>query len=900
MTSTSKKSGQARATLRAQAFRLSPIAAGCAALVFSSGTVYAQAAADQNLETVVVTGIRKGIEDAISVKKNADSIVESISAEDIGKLPDNSIAESIARLPGLAAQRVGGKSQTISIRGMSGDFSGTLLNGREQVSTGDNRAVEFDQYPSELLSGVTIYKTPDAGLIGQGLSGTVDMQTVRPLNFPKRVLAVNARVDHNSLGKLNAGSKSDGNRINMAYIDQFANRTFGVAIGFAHLDNPSQYQRYNSWGYPNSGAAGGALVSGGNEYKTFSGTQKRDSFMSVLEWKPSAKYTSTLDLYYSKFDESVIDRGLVVGTEWGAHSGLLNPVVQNGLLVGGTWTGVKPVIWNELQRRKDDITAVGWNNKFKFAEGWSAVADVSHSKAKRKESILEAYAGTIGTTDTFTFANNGEGRPISSMGLNYADPSITKLTDSAGWNQDGYVKYLNVTDELNAFHLAATRDMEGMFSSLEAGLHYADREKKKDVPESLLFLKSAPTDLTGSPLLLSPTSLSGNGLNGSVLAWNVAGAADTLYNFVTKNHPDIYNKNWTVNEKVATAFAKATIDTTLGMFPLRGNVGVQLVNTDQSSTAYAVDKNSGTSDANRVAYTRTDGKKYNDVLPNLNLAMVLADDQTVRLGAGKQIARARLDQLRASRNVSFDQTKQVFSGDGGNPNLDPFRAYAIDLSYEKYFGNKGYVSLATFQKNLKSYIYKQKVLADFSGLPLSASNGLTPVSNFGLFESPFNGQGGKMKGVELTASIPFSLFSSTLDGFGVIASHSLTSSSVKPNGPGDSMPLPGLSRKVDNLTTYFEKYGFSARASVRRRSAFVGEVEGFGADRELVYVAPERIVDVQLGYEIGSGAMKGLSFLIQVNNLTNAPYKEYYGTPDKLKQYSRYGSTTLLGLSYKL
>ena len=97
-----------------------------------------------------------------------------------GKLPDVSIGESIARLPGLAAQRVAGRAQVISVRGLSPDFATTLLNGREMVSTGDNRSVEFDQYPSELLSGVTVYKTPDAGLVGQGLSGTLDMQTVRP------------------------------------------------------------------------------------------------------------------------------------------------------------------------------------------------------------------------------------------------------------------------------------------------------------------------------------------------------------------------------------------------------------------------------------------------------------------------------------------------------------------------------------------------------------------------------------------------------------------------------------------------------------------------------------------------------------------------------------------------
>lgn len=206
----------------------------------------AEATAEQNqqadateLDTVVVTGIRRGIESAISVKRDSTSIVEAISAEDIGKLPDVSIAESLARLPGLAAQRVAGRAQVISVRGLSPDFSTTLLNGREMVSTGDNRSVEFDQYPSELVSGVTVYKTPDAGLVGQGLSGTVDMQTVRPLSFDAPVGAVGIRGQRNSLGNA-ADASAYGERINASYITQNEARTFGFSIGYSHSTTPVQ------------------------------------------------------------------------------------------------------------------------------------------------------------------------------------------------------------------------------------------------------------------------------------------------------------------------------------------------------------------------------------------------------------------------------------------------------------------------------------------------------------------------------------------------------------------------------------------------------------------------------------------------------------------------------------
>ncbi|MEL7298206.1 MAG: TonB-dependent receptor plug domain-containing protein, partial [Pseudomonadota bacterium] len=180
--------------LRRTALSLAVAAALPGALTMAP-TAFAQddVADDGIIEEIVTTGFRRSLENSRALKMDSESIVEAISAEDIGKLPDISIAESLARLPGLAAQRLNGRGQVISIRGLSPDFSTALLNGRPQVSTGDNRGVEFDQYPSELLSAAVVYKTPDAALIGQGLAGTVDLQTVRPLKYGRRSIAGNVR-----------------------------------------------------------------------------------------------------------------------------------------------------------------------------------------------------------------------------------------------------------------------------------------------------------------------------------------------------------------------------------------------------------------------------------------------------------------------------------------------------------------------------------------------------------------------------------------------------------------------------------------------------------------------------------------------------------------------------------
>ena len=184
----------------------------------------------QSNDAIIVTGIRRGIQTSIDTKRREQGIVEAVSAEDIGKLPDISIAESIARLPGIAAQRVNGRAQVISIRGLAPDFTTTLLNGRQQASSGDNRAVEFDQYPSELLASVVIYKTPDANIAGFGLSGTADLRTVRPLNFKNRTVAVNVRGEMNGGGKLNDDVKNWGGRASISYIDKITPE-LGFAVG---------------------------------------------------------------------------------------------------------------------------------------------------------------------------------------------------------------------------------------------------------------------------------------------------------------------------------------------------------------------------------------------------------------------------------------------------------------------------------------------------------------------------------------------------------------------------------------------------------------------------------------------------------------------------------------------
>ncbi|WP_460760181.1 TonB-dependent receptor [Lysobacter fragariae] len=847
----------------------------------------------KTLDTVVVTGIRAAIESAIETKQTSTSIVESVSSEDIGKLPDTSIADSIARLPGLTAQRFGSRPQEINIRGFAGDFSTALLNGREQVSLGNNRGVEFDQYPSELTNKVIVYKTPDAALIGQGLSGTVDLRTVRPLDFDHQVIAVNLRGDMNKLDE-----NVRGDRYSISYIDQFADHTVGLALGYAHLNNPGQGHTFESWGYD------GGLLNGANIWDSEFDNQ-RDGFMGVLEFKPNDMYSSTLDLFYSKFDKEETKRGFQFSLQ-GWTGAALNGRTDNanGTATSAQFSNVNfGVIRNDFNAAHDDLFAIGWNNKLRINDHWTVTADVSASSAKRDERILETYARLQTADNNVSIQFNPNGYFDFDFGVDMTDPANFRLMDPGGWGGDraqaGYLKDFTVKDDLTSLRVDLERTFDtGIFSSLKFGANLTERTKSRASDENTLCLTVGCTDNTGIPV--PPQYLTDSNLNFAGVSFLGMDPLELLHNVYftkPKDHPDISNKNWSVDERVSTFYLQGNINTDLGPIPVKGNVGVQVVHADQSSTGVA------TFAGTALSEPATRGAAYTDYLPSLNLSFQLPADQYVRFGASRQMARPRMDQMRGNANYGYDQTQQTWNGSGGNPALKPWLADAYDLSYEKYFGGtKGYVSAAYFYKNLKTYIYDDiNTNFDFSQLPIPAGQIPANVTSYtGTFSEPKNGNGGNIKGFELAGSIPFDMLWSPLEGFGLQATYSATKSAIQPLGPTfPTEPLPGLSKYVSNVTLYFERWGFSARASQRHRSQFVGEVQGFGGDRTKIHFGGESVTDLQFGYSFNDGPLKDLSLLLQVNNLENEPYKTNFGSDDRPNNFSEFGRTYLFGVNYK-
>ncbi|GAA4778170.1 TonB-dependent receptor [Novosphingobium ginsenosidimutans] len=875
---------------------------------------------------IIVTGFRASLETAVNKKKTSEVIVESISAEDIGKLPDASIAESIARLPGLTSQRLSGRSNSISIRGFAPDFSTTLLNGREQTSTGDNRAVEYDQYPSEVVSQVNVYKTPMASLIGQGLSGTVDMRTIRPLDAGKQILTIGARGSYADLGKLNAGSKDFGYRVNALYVDQFADDTIGIALGASYVDEPYQIQEFNAWGYPTD--AGDAVIGGSKSYVT-STQLTRFGLNGTLQWKPSSTFTTTLDAFYTDFKDDQIKRGIELPLYWSAAT-LSNPTRSNKFITAGQYNGVKGVVRNDVFQRNAKLYSFGWNNKYEGDDGWKAVLDLSYSKTDRNELNLESYSGTgrnaVGATDTIRFTSGTEGTVFAPT-LNYGDYNLILLTSPQGWGgnqtapngttiingQDGYYNDRIVKDEIWQARAEISKDLDGFISSVQVGANYTDRSKNL-VPDEYFLGLTANTNGTTSVAVpsqfrLGTTNLSFLGL-GPMISYDPLALLDAgIYKLVPNAYGDVAVKSYAVSEKILTPYLQANLKGTLGSADLTGNIGVQANFTEQKSVgASATYLGALPNGAPNIGVrTQSDSVRYTDILPSLNLSLRFPNDMVIRFAAAREIIRPRMDDMKNSLNFSYTFATvggvptAFITGGSGNPDLRPWRANAIDLTFEKYFGTKGYLALQLFYKDLKSYVYNQDIDIPASELVLAPPPPGIAVAPVAKINVPINGKGGELYGVELAGTLPFDTLSQALSGFGITGGVSYTETKILPNPGGKAEDLPGYSKWVANGTLFFEKGGFNVRGSIRYRSTFVGEVSGFAANRVRRRAAPETIIDAQIGYDFQPGsALEGLSLYIQGQNLTNEPF--ITTNPGDVRQvidYQRYGRRFLAGFNYK-
>ena len=719
----------------------------------------------EDLEIIEVRGFSRSLIQSLNQKRFSDTVSEQISADDLGALPDISMADALTRLPGISAVRTGGQAAQINIRGLSGGFVFSTLNGREQVSTSGSRSIEFDQYPSELISSAAVYKSPKASLIEGGVAGTVELETASPLNNDQtHKFVANVRGMYNDRASEVSDATEFGDRISFSYQGKYLDDTLGVALGYARLFQPSVATQFIGLAYNDTkdvdGAANdtnGPLANPENEYisegfelQHLGGEETRNGYLAAIEWAPADNFKLKGDAFLSRFDKESFARGLRVKLG-GPTAAYANAQLDGNAVIGAavnrtsqSYTRVEIV--NDDNQDFDEVDSFGVNADWQVTDRLSVNADVSLSRAKSnfRNGLLWSLVAEDANAETPVFDNN-VAINYQLNGLNLPDVGFNQAAAFSDIDRVMVSKYGiypdQTEDEVTAFRLDFKYELESdIFSSVEFGARYSDREysRKRSVFE---YGNDGAFSATQPPLRLTddmasvvdwqgefsyfPSYLAidldkalnawfPDGTPEPVQTWGNADGVDDAQGYTT-NYSWSVLQSGSVFEDVLAAYVMVNINTQIAGLDLSGNVGLRRVETDQSATVLenvAGDARLGAQNivdengiVNDLYAPNVLGTKYTDYLPSLNLNLQLNDNSLVRFAAAKVMSRAPINRLAgdASANVSDDG---VINGSStNNPFLKPFYADQYDLSYEYYFeeGN-GTIAAALFYKNIDSFV----------------------------------------------------------------------------------------------------------------------------------------------------------------------------------------------------
>jgi iron complex outermembrane recepter protein len=917
--------------------------------------------ANENLlQPVVISGFVSSLQNSIAIMKNSNSIVEAVSAEEIGKLPGSSIADALGRLPGVAMQEVNGRPQDITCHGMGPDFVTTTFDGALETSTGNNRGVEFDVYPSSWFKTIEVKMTPEASLFNQGMACTVDMQTIEPLDEKGREFTVNGDYSWMSPSTLmpGPGVSNQGHDVNFIYTDQFFDHTFGVNFGVDLYRLPANINYQGPWGYPTEG---GNLIVGGSKNYNFSDTLNRDAYLATFEFRPSSAYSSTVDLTYSDSKEPEQAKGAELPLFVYGSADLTSVNTVNGFDQSGTFTNVWPVIRNDYNNYSNYQYNALWRNHFKFSDSWTGDLDANYNRAERTDIFLESYSGfgydgpaNSGTVPQLTGSFNED--PDGQLNVTSPD-SLTSavLTDPQGWGaganlaQAGFINTPHIEDELANVTASATHFFNnGPISSVAFGADHTQRQKTFNIQQDFLVLSGGPNGC----LLLScgatkSAPIPASAIEGTTdaLGWMGLGP-EVLYNPFALiaggqlvEYPTFMSSlpippNWLVREGDTDGYLQFNIDTTLGnSVGLRGNFGVQIAHTSQDSAGARPAAGAVTGGSVPVTLIpQFGGTNYTRVLPSLNLVFSFPGDNDARLSVARTMTRPLMENLNDSQVVSGNVTQLsgtnpslgYFSASGGNPQLLPYMATNYNMSLEHYFtgmtdlncsgslkgselclNRTGYVQFSGYYLNLTDYVNPS--LGTLTNFAPFVSSYLTPTqasslgTTYGFSAIPQNNGVGHIEGLQLATNLPLGDLTHYLHDFGVLASANRTLSHVVYGNDTTPTTIEGLSKWVEQYTFYFQHGGLQASVSDTRRTNFLGQAFGISASEVYDYFRGTSTVDAQLSYTFSSGMWNGLTLSATGTNLGGTGEAAYQnGDPRQVISFERLNRLYSVGFSYTL
>jgi iron complex outermembrane receptor protein len=876
---------------------LAPGRAGAQAAPVPAGAASAPApaAATPEVQRVEVTGLRASLEASLAQKRRADSVVEVVTADDIGKLPDKNVADAVQRVPGVnIASSAGGEggfseNDRVSIRGTSPSLTQTLINGHA-VASGDwfildqqgvvGRSVSYSLLPSEIVKSVTVAKSQTADLPEGGVAGAVDIQTRHPLDFrqPLTVEASLQAIHADLAGKTDPQLSALANWRNDA-------GTLGVLLQAFSETRHERRDGIETFGYgtidPGSAAAtahpelAGVLVPYGINSALFEQTRKRTGGLVDLQVKPTEALTLDLNGFYSKLDASNYNRSF-----YSQPAGIVAAAVpdtwkvENNTLVAASFSPAAVAAGIAATRQNDpgdlfqavpaevdqlyrphegaetyyaDATA-----KYRASDALTLVADLGYTHGVGRTPNEYGYSAGIGLDGStgMNYALHGMGAPD----LSFPGGDVANFTSSA-FTEGGAHDQVFTYDSERYGSLDAELALDhGIWESAKFGLRYAEHSRHTAWPvndscqaQPCDFTENAPRPAWGGQTYPGNFG-SGFGATGGTLThvWQLSpGAVQGWVEQYANDGGFASTENWPAEFSVKERDSAAYGMVNLAGDHWRGNVGVRVVRTHQESVSN-LSSADNPGDNSHGGFTPTlTTHSFTDVLPSANFKFDLTKELVGRLAVARTMARADYSALAGA--VSLDDT--LHTGSGGNPDLKPVRSTNYDATLEWYFAPKSLLSVGVFYMDISSYV-------DYGVSRASYFDTTHHAQATYEITSPVN-ISAKDKGLELG-------WQQALWGnFGAIANYTYTDGSTS-----SGAEMVGNSKHTYNLQAYYDDDVFSARLAYTYRSAFLAGLNSSFAQHE------DAAGD--LAASINYKWSRNLSFTFDALNLNN-PTLKYYG-----------------------
>jgi iron complex outermembrane receptor protein len=881
---------------------LTPIATAVAILITGSGMAYAQQASDQNkdMTVVTVTGVRAALEQSLNQKRNADSLVEVITAEDVGKMPDKSVADSLQRVPGVSVATAGGteggfgENDRVSLKGTPSNLALTTLNGHT-VSSGDwyisnitsgGRSVSYSMFPSELIGRVTVHKSSQANLIEGGASGNVDIETRKPLSFKKPFTL---------MGSIE-GVYSEGSKKKDAQFSALANwkneqNNMGVLVQV--FDEKRTLRRMGQeflwWDKVTPGIAPDwikahpevegkwlSLLTGSS---LFQQERERKGGMIDVQFKVNKDFSFDINGFYTRLDADNVNANFMLApyqalsNNWSGVGGVVpsNYTIAGNQITSITFPAACPAGLNCANMGpsvQDIIARPGSYSDSKFVNfdwQWRA-SDSLRFTGQVGTTRGTGYARDYGYEAWLAYAGNsltmhGLGSPANVTVDNAGTFNPRTGADFfGGWASDTTAKDKETYGQVDGSWQAPWGAVPTVHFGLRAAKHDRDLTwLQGTIAPAGGLLANRPKGLTNYPtspldnVLQRPWTFTGD----SMKEWG-----DTYVAF----NQHAYQSEFQIREKATAAYVMGDLE--LGRFT--GNVGVRFVRTE-------IDVANGS--PNNVWNPVRSSNTYNDFLPSINLKTNVTDNVVVRAAASRTLARPDFGALGA---LSLNDL--TYSGSGGNPNLKPIMSNNVDVGAEWYFMPKSLLGVNVYNMNIGSYVTYGASTAQFY------NNSVKAVTTYNM-SAALNTKA-RVRGVELQYVQDLG------NGFGFNVNYTYADGEERAKAPksacadlGDCNMI-GTSKNSYNASVFYENDRFSARLNYSFRSAFLN-----GLDRNsAIYQDDVGTVSASVNYNL----TENLTLSLEGKDLNDPLLKSYASSKDQPRAFYKNGKQIFFGIRGKM